>query len=181
MPSETKTTRRTSAHPIKLATPASKSDAQTRQTVRLYLGEQQYTKALKLMSEETQQSVIERFSEEFMLAINGSIDQAGSFMQNGQYSEAGMLLKTVMDNYPTDPVLQEKTTKTPEHIANDIYKCTEKMMASGLMAYRSGELSTAIDIWEQVLSIDPEHLAAQDSIQTTRIQLSRLKDLHSKD
>ena len=90
-------------------------------------------------------------------------------------------MKTVQDSYPRSLELQQQVTATPAQIADKIDLCTEELMETGLVAYRTGELATAIDVWAQVLELNPQHQAAQNSIKTTQLQLSNLKSLDNKE
>ncbi len=102
-------------------------------------------------------------------------------MKKGNYPDAAIPLKTVQASFPQSLKLQQQVTATPGQLADKIELCTEKIMEAGLRAYRSGELAKAIQYWEQILEYNPQYKAARNSIQTTQLQLAKLKILNSKD
>lgn len=151
-----------------------------RQTRQL-LSVQDYTGTINLIQEEIHKGANEQsFAQEYLQAANSTLAQADSLMKQGDYQKAALLLKTVQDSYPQSQTLQEQIQGSPAQLADTINLCMEKLMEEGLSAYRTGEFVTAIDVWQQVLEFNPHHQAAQDSIQTTRLQLSNLKTLDGK-
>lgn len=119
-------------------------------------------------------------AREYLQAVDGSLVQAQTLMEQANYPAAALLFKSVLDNSPRNPALQQKIAVSPAQLAEKIAICTAKLMDAGLVAYRSGELGAAIDIWQQVLSFNPQHQAAKKSIQTAQLQLSNLKNLEQK-
>ncbi len=108
------------------------------------------------------------------------MNQARELYKEGVYDKAAEILVLVQQNYPSKPDLQQDITESTEQVQEKIDGCADKLMEKGLVAYRSGEFATAIDIWEQVLAINPGHPAAQNSIQTTQLQISKLKNMNNK-
>jgi len=145
------------------------------------LSMQDYTGTINLIQEEIHKGANEQsLAKEYLLAANHNLNQANALMEPGDYQKAGLLFKTVQDSYPRSHELQEQLPASPEQLADKINLCMEKLMEAGLTAYRTGEFVTAIDVWQQVLEFNPQHQAAQDSIQTTKLQLSNLKTLDGK-
>ena len=69
---------------------------------------------------------------------------------------------------------------TSTQIADQLNSCAENLMEAGLVAYRAGEFTKSIDIWQQIISFNPQHQAALDAIETTQEQLTRLKTMNEK-
>lgn len=116
----------------------------------------------------------------FVLAMNGGLKQADLLLQSEAYDSAAEVLKAIKDDYPLKHSLQQQLTRTSSQIIESFNLCTQKMMDAGLLAYRSGDFPGAIDIWEKIVAVDPQHAAALNSLQTTRMQMSKLKDLNNK-
>lgn len=149
---------------------------------RQLLSEKDYIGTINLIQEEIRKGGSEKaLAKEYLQAVNASLSQAETFMSEGHYQNAALLLKTVQNSYPRNPKLKKQVTATPEQLKVKIDFCTDNLMEAGLIAYRSGEFATAINIWQQVLAIDPQHQVAQSSIQTTEQQLSKLKSLNKND
>ena len=47
----------------------------------------------------------------------------------------------------------------------------QELFNRGLAAYQAGDLPKAMDLWQQVLRIDPGHLDAQNNLMRARIEL----------
>ena len=167
---------------IKSSDQSQRNNVKVRQRARLLLDKLEYTATIDLIREAIDQGTEEAFlSKEYQQAANGSLVQADVLMEQGHYQSAAHVFKIVQDSYPQSPELQQQITISPAQLADKIDVCAEKLMEKGLVAYRSGAFTTAIDIWQEVLNLNPQHQAAQDSIQTTQMQLAKLKTINSKD
>lgn len=151
-----------------------------REKAQLYLTDKDYTGAIDFIQSEISKGIDEQLlAKEYLQAFNGSMHQADTLMAQGQYSQAALLYKKLQDSLPASKVLQKNIAALPAQFKEQIDICTEKLMEQGLLAYRSGEFTTAITIWEQVLEFNPQHQPAQDSIQTTKRQLSNLESIEN--
>jgi tetratricopeptide (TPR) repeat protein len=56
-----------------------------------------------------------------------------------------------------------------------IEECSTYLTNQGLIEYRKGKLKEAIDIWESLLSFQPENEEIKKAIQTARDQLNKIK------
>ncbi len=150
------------------------------QKVDLLLEQQAYTEAISYSTSGLRQNQAEPFVKGLVKAINAGLNQSELLIQSGNFEKAAQLLKAIKDGYPSAVETQQQLSKSSAQVEKDFNLSTQKMMDVGLAAYRDGDFSTAIDIWEKILAIDPHHLAAQNSLQTTRIQLSKLRNLNDK-
>lgn len=150
------------------------------QTIEQLLAQQDYAEAIRLAAKEARQPSGQGPEERFIKAVNAGLNQADLLMQSENYGPAAQLLKTIRDCYPSKASLQQQLAKTSSQVTEALDLCTQSMMAAGLMAYRAGDLPGAVDIWEKIIAVDPQHAAAHNSLQTARMQLSRLKSLNEK-
>jgi len=149
---------------------------QARQEARRLLNERNYAGAISIIQNEISSGVPEQvFSSEYLQAANDSLGQAERLMKLGQILKAAVIFKSIQDSYPKTPELQKQVMLSLAQVTEKVDFCAEQLMTAGLVAYRSGEFSAAIDIWQQVLEFMPQHQEAKDSIQTTQLQLSNLK------
>lgn len=155
---------------------------QLRQQARQLLDKQEYVATLNFIRDEILKGAKEQaLAEEYLEAANTCLEHADNLMEIGDYSGAAMLFKTVQESYPKAPALQHRVTLTQTQISDQLVTCAEKLMETGLVAYRAEEFTKSIDIWQQILVFNPEHQAALDAIETTRQQISRLKALKDKE
>lgn len=157
------------------------SHALALQQAQQLLDELDYTGAIKLIQRNISEGMDEQvLAKEYLQAANASLGQTSTLMQQGHYSKAAHIFTTVQESYPQNIQLQRQITVSATELTSGISLCTAKLMEEGLAAYRSGKFVTAIDLWEQVLKFNPGHQAAQNSIQTTRLQMANLKSMDSK-
>ncbi|MGK2905382.1 MAG: tetratricopeptide repeat protein [Desulfuromonadales bacterium] len=159
-----------------------RAQQQTQQRARQLLDAQDYTGTIYFIQDELSKGLDEQaLAKEYLQAVNASLVEAELLMKQGHYQRAALLFKTVRDSDLRSLELQQQITASPTQLTDKINLCTEKLMDAGLVAYRSGDFAKAIDSWEQVLKFNPQHQAAQNSIQTTQLQLAKLKALNSKE
>ncbi len=146
------------------------------------LDKQEYADAVNLIRDEVSKGAEEQaLAEEYLQAANTCLEHADSLLKTADYPGAAQLFKTVLDGYPKAPELQQQVALTRTQIADQLNTCAEHLMEAGLIAYRAGEFTKSIDIWQQILVFNPQHQAALDAIETTQEQLSRLKTLNEKE
>ena len=119
-------------------------------------------------------------SSEYLKALQGVLKHAEKLMAKGVYSEAGNSFKAALDLYPREAELIEMVPLSIEQIKARIDNCADQLMEDGLLAYRTGDLKTAIGTWEKILSFQPQHEASQKAIHTAALQLNNLKTLEQK-
>lgn len=146
------------------------------------LDKQEYVGALNFIREEVRKGAEEQaLAEEYLQAANTSLERANELMKKADYPGAAILYKTVLDAYPETPELQQRVLLTSAQIADQLDTCAENLMEAGLVAYRAGEFTRSIEIWQQIIAFNPQHQAALDAIETTEEQLSRLKTMNDKE
>jgi tetratricopeptide (TPR) repeat protein len=167
--------------PIEAPDLSRQNNHRAQQRARQLLDAQDYTGTIGFIRDETSKGLDEQvLAKEYLQATNASLVEADILIKQGHYQRAALLFQTVQDSYPLSLELQQQITVSSAQLTEKIDLCTERLMDAGLVAYRSGDFAKAIDSWEQVLKFNPQHLAAQNSIQTTKLQLAKLKALNSK-
>jgi tetratricopeptide (TPR) repeat protein len=80
------------------------------------------------------------------------------------------VLKADPDNALARQALQEARAK-PTPVPAALQARAQELFNRGLAAYQAGDLPKAMDLWQQVLRIDPGHLDAQNNLMRARIEL----------
>lgn len=117
------------------------------------------------------------FPEVFPRTINHLIDRAGYHYAQENPVEAGMLFRMADTSYPSDFRLRNKILTDIETLRYNIDLCADKLLEVGLLAYRSGQLQEAIDVWSQIRTFHPEYQASRKAIRTTRMQMQILEEI----
>jgi tetratricopeptide (TPR) repeat protein len=157
-------------------------NARAKKQARRLLDKQEYAGAVNFIREEVGKGAEEQaLAEEYLQATNTSLEGANELMQRTDYPGAAGLYKTVLDAYPETPELQQRVLLNSTQIAGQLDTCAENLMEAGLVAYRAGEFTRGIEIWQQIIAFNPQHQPALDAIETTEEQLSRLKTMNDKE
>jgi tetratricopeptide (TPR) repeat protein len=92
--------------------------------------------------------------------------------QSGDKLEEAKALRTVLVLDPTNKeagqAFKEARAKSHDEI--------EELYKQGVTAYAQGRYSDAIQIWNEVLDLDPEHAKAKESIAKAREKIKLIKD-----
>lgn len=178
----TDSSKKENTRPIESPDLSRQNNQRAQQRARQLLDKQDYTGTIYFIRDEIRKGLDEQvLGKEYLQATNASLVKAEALMKEGHYQRAALLFQTVQDSYPLSLELQQQITASPAQLTDKINLCTERLMEAGLDAYRSGDFAKAIDYWEQLLKFNPQHQAAQNSIQTTKLQLAKLKSLNSKE
>jgi hypothetical protein len=145
-----------------------------RPQIRFRLEQREFLKALRLMQQEVNGGTSEAsLAEEYRLALRGGMNHIEELLKKEQFSKCGVYSRQLLNLYP--PSLTAISDVPAEQIRQKLNFCSDQLMASGLAAYRAGEMQQAIDFWTALLVFDPERTEAKNAIETCTIQLRNLK------
>ncbi|HXC64969.1 MAG TPA: tetratricopeptide repeat protein, partial [bacterium] len=80
------------------------------------------------------------------------------------------VLKADPDNVLARQALQEAQAR-PTPVPPAQQARAQELFNRGLAAYQAGDLPKAMELWQEVLRIDPGHLDAQNNLLRARIEL----------
>lgn len=144
-----------------------------RRKVASLLEKKNYRQAIELMNGRNHEGL----EKEYVLALNGLLEEGDVALSHGDYAVAARSFKTVLDAYPAVPSSRERLSHDPKQIRSSLEICTNRLMEQGFEEYRRGRLESAIGTWKVLLSISPGHQQATKSIDTATIQLKALQNL----
>ncbi|HKL48153.1 MAG TPA: tetratricopeptide repeat protein [Desulfuromonadales bacterium] len=154
---------------------------QVKTELQRHSADRNYTAVLKLIEEQLRAGASQiDFSPEYSDALNALSRQARQHKAQNRLTSAGQAFRQVLEQYPSDPQVSAQIDMTPEQLEKALANCSEKMMEQGLIAYRAGRLSKAIEAWEKILTFSPSHQPAIKAIRTVKIQRENLKALEGE-
>jgi tetratricopeptide (TPR) repeat protein len=146
--------------------------------INLLLKQQNYHAALATAHQGIENGYPESaLSSEYLQALLGVLRQAEESMRKGALDKAGSSFQAALNHYPRNEELTSLAPMSADQIKTKIDTCANQLMEDGLLAYRAGNLGTAIGIWEKILLFQPQHEASQKAIHTANLQLTNLKSL----
>ena len=106
-----------------------------------------------------------------------SLDQlkktAEAYFQNGKYREAFEHYSKIVERIPNDKSIQQKLKDCEEKLNTEI----EEKFNAGMVNYSEGDYQEAINKWNKVLELDPNHKSALDYINKASERLKILTDI----
>lgn len=150
--------------------------------VALLLEQQNYFSALSTIHQRVENGQAESsLSSEYLQALQGVLQRAEELMAEGVLDEAASNFQAALECIPQEADLASKAPLSAANIKAKIDNCADQLMEDGLLAYRAGNLETAIGIWGKILTFQPQHEASQKAIHTASLQLTNLKTLEQKE
>ena len=167
--------------PVSSATKSPRADSRPlvqKQQINRLLEATDFPAALVLIRQEVGRGIGEKdLQEQYLSALNGTIDLGESALTAHHPKQAGLMFRVALNNFPKAAELTGKADLTSSALNEKINLCADKLMENGLVAYRTGNLSKAIEEWQKISSFYPQHQASQKAIQTANIQLANLKKI----
>lgn len=136
--------------------------------------------ALELMKqmEGENDRLAEFYPHLYSKALNGSLREAERLYVFGDFASAGDIYRRVVNAYPASAEIQGQIDLDKETLLRQIEQCADKLLESGMTAYRNGQLQDAISVWSQIRRFHPEYKASDQAINTTRKQLKYLESIN---
>ena len=136
--------------------------------------------AQKLLLDSRQKQINEEPLADLYTAVgNRLLDEAERIEVANRPDSAGMLFRMALEIYPSDRQLQTTFKLSRQEIEFHIEQCADSLMKAGMIAYRSGELVSAIKLWQEISRFHPDHRASRIAILTAEQQLENLEKLTS--
>jgi tetratricopeptide (TPR) repeat protein len=132
-------------------------------------------KALHLI--EVSNLPIGKLGNQYAMAINNLLKQAHEQYDLENFVTAGELYDEAHDRYPDSKSVSANIILSREEINLLTTRCADRLLETGLLAYRNGDLQEAINVWSQIRQFHPSYKASKQAIQTTRKQLENLEKI----
>jgi tetratricopeptide (TPR) repeat protein len=108
---------------------------------------------------------------------NRLLQDAPQAVAAGRPDSAGRLYRMAREIYPEDRQRQATIVLSLAEIDEKLGQCADQLLKKGLIAYRSGDLAAAVEIWKKIGRFYPDHPPSQVAISTTEQQLRTLENL----
>ncbi len=149
---------------------------QARQDATRLLAENRPGPALDRLRQEAAAGVpAAAFPELYPESVNRLVRNADQLLASGDFAGAGDLYRKGLEGYPAEPTLRALIDADVASIREKIDRCADRLLETGLAAYRSGQLEKAIDVWSRIRRFHPDYKASLRAIETTRKQLENLE------
>ena len=160
--------------------PAAKAPPDNRQRIdraRRYLQVGQYQKAI-----DTYHAGYLRASRDPRLVASyaESLEQmaavADQTLVRQSAGEAGKIYDILLRNYARFEGFEQKFAFSRLDLEEKLDYCKKTLFKQGFQAYRQGELSRSIKLWEDLLVLDPQNADIREALRTARLQQKNLQE-----
>lgn len=150
------------------------------QEIAGYLESGDYRSALELIRAEIGRGVRETdLANEYEKAANGVINSAELSLEKGRPAQAGELYRLVHEWFPKSEAVSQRVELTRDDLMSRIDGCADELMDRGLVAYRGGNLDSAIESWKMIATFNPWHQESRRAIETAEVQRVNLEKVRA--
>jgi tetratricopeptide (TPR) repeat protein len=104
--------------------------------------------------------------------INTAADRASG---REDFASAGKTYSILLKNYPDFKRFAGMLSFDSAVLNSNLTNCKTALSKKGFQAYREGNLSKAISLWQDYLEIDPNNTAIRKTLNTAKIQQKNLQ------
>lgn len=127
-------------------------------------------------------SAQKKFKEEREKAVQSLIqlnENGLQFYHREEFLMAGLAWKEALDLFRSqnDPTMERELPFQIEEISTHLDQLIRILVDKGVLLYRQGELQNAVYAWQDVLTVEPEHVEAKDYIHKARLKMETLEKL----
>jgi hypothetical protein len=163
-------------HPAAVIPKRQQQVSPLRKKVVSLLEKKNYRQAIELMNGKNREGL----EREYILALNGMLEEGNDAFSSGDNAVAALNFKGVLNAYPVEHSLRDRICHDPKRIRALLEACVNRMMEQGLEEYRHGNLESAIRKWKELLAISPGHQEAKKALDTATVQLQTLQRMNDK-
>ena len=106
--------------------------------------------------------------------IKGSADKS---FDDEDHVRAGKIYAVLSKNYSTFKAFSRTLSFSKASLRTRIDECAACLYRKGIEHYRQNEFSSAISVWESVLSFDPHNAKTKKAVATAQVQVRNLQNV----
>ena len=160
--------------------PAAKKPPDARQTIdraQRYMQAGDYQKAIDAYHAGYQRTprdtgLVASYTQS-MTQMAAAADQA---LERGAAGDAGKTYATLLKNFLRFEGFEPKLPFSRSDLEAKLETCKKTLFKQGFQAYRQGDLSRSIALWEDLLVLDPQNAEIREALRTARLQQKNLQE-----
>ena len=114
--------------------------------------------------------------KEYVKSIENIKSAADNALVKENFASAGRKYGLLLKNYAHFKGFQKKLSFKNTYLDEKIYYCKKVLFTRGFQEYRKENLSTAIALWQELLSIDPQDAEIKKLLRTAELLQKNLKE-----
>ena len=187
------TSRRTSSR--QTANPAKKNSVQTSATVKdssqisiqvsaqavnlakKHMKAGEYQKAIDVYHVEVQKHPHDlSLAREYVKSIGNIASAADNALDKEDFASAGRNYDVLLKNYAHFKGFDKELSFNSIYLNEKLCYCKKAIFKQGFQEYRKGNLSEAIELWQDLLAIDPQNTDIKKALKTATLQQKNLQE-----
>ena len=113
---------------------------------------------------------------EYVKSIENIKSAADNALYKENFAAAGRKYGILLKNYAQFKGFEKKLSFKNTYLDEKIYYCKKVLFTRGFQEYRKENLSTAIALWQELLSIDPQDAEIKKLLRTAELLQKNLKE-----
>lgn len=150
------------------------------QAVNLAKGQMEageYQKAIDIYNVEHQKHPHDLFlAREYAKSINDIASAAGKALDEKDFASAGRNYDVLLKNYAHFKGFDKELSFNSIELNEKLSYCKKAIFKQGFQEYRKGNLSEAIELWQDLLVIDPQNTDIKKALRTAKLQQKNLQE-----
>lgn len=136
----------------------------------------QYQNAIDIyMTEYRSRPQDDVLGREYVKGLEDIMAVAEKAFSEHNLASSGRIYSLLLKNYPYFKDFAGKLSFKRADLDTRLAHCRKSLAAQGFQEYRQGNLSEAIAVWEDLLTIDPDNAEIKGAVKTAKLQQKNLE------
>jgi tetratricopeptide (TPR) repeat protein len=111
----------------------------------------------------------------YRAALEEAKKAADHAYEKGDYASSGRTYSLVRKHYSSAAASGGGLSFAKQQLDERLCQCRDRLSLEAVQLYRTGNLKSAITVWKDILSFDPDDADARKAVETAAIQLKTLQ------
>ena len=137
----------------------------------------EYQKAIDVYNVEYQKHPHDlSLAREYVMSIENIASAADKALDKEDFASAGRNYDVLLKNYEHFKGFDKELSFNSIYLNEKLCYCKKAMFKQGFQEYRKGNLSEAIELWQDLLAIDPQNTDIKKALKTATFQQKNLQE-----
>jgi len=172
-------------HSVQTSVPVKDSSQTSRRTssrqavnlAKKHMEAGEYQKAIDIYHVEVQKHPHDlSLAREYVKSIGNIASAAGKALDEKDFASAGRKYDVLLKNYAHFKGFDKELSFNSIYLNEKLCYCKKAIFKQGFQEYRKGNLSEAIELWQDLLVIDPQNTDIKKALKTATLQQKNLQE-----
>lgn len=156
---------------------SSQTSAQASNLAKKHMEAGEYQKVIDVYNVEVQKHPHDlSLAREYVKSIENIASTADKALDKKDFASAGRNYDVLLKNYAHFKGFVKELSFNSIYLDEKLSYCKKAVCKQGFQEYRKGNLSEAIELWQDLLVIDPQNTDIKKALRTATLQQKNLQD-----